>query len=115
MIVLEEKDYKNISKLMTDLMVRWKIGNTIVKEISMPDVMDIIGKCDNASDNEIVSKYWSQINEDEDNDISMHIKIVLTKHKNTVFMLEENHIVFDKEQLGSIISKYITSVPVIRI
>ena len=114
MTVLEEKDYRKISKLMTDLMVRWKSGGKTIKEISMPDIMDIIGN-GNSSCKDVISKYWIQIKETEDAELSSCIIRTMDKHYSTVCMLAENRIVFNKDELGDMIKKYIKSVPVIQI
>ena len=114
MTVLEEKDYLAISKLMRDLMAKWKSERKTIKEISMPDVMDIIGN-GNSSFEDVISKYWIQIKESEDKELSSYIIKAMAKHSSTVFMLADNRIIFDKEKLGAIITRYIKNVPVIQI
>ena len=116
MTVLEDKDYRNIARFMRDLMTRWKpeTEDKIIKEISMPDVMDIIGK-GNSSIKDVISKYWSQIKETEDEDISSYIAKIMEEHSKTVYMLAKNNINFNNNELQNIINKYIRSVPIIRI
>ena len=109
MTVLEEKDYLAISKLMRDLMAKWKSERKTIKEISMPDVMDIIGN-GNSSFEDVISKYWIQIKESEDEELSSYIIKAMAKHSSTVFMLADNRIIFDKETNMTNWSKWASTV-----
>lgn len=114
---MTESDYKELSTLMRSLMVKWKEKDTnkIVKEISMPDMIDII-----CNHNEVIKLYdfipiyWNQINEPEDTVITNRIYKALDSYSAIVWNLcgcEE----FTCKELGDIIRNYIDSAPVVYI
>lgn len=112
---MKEEDYKDLAKLMRDLMVRWKNNEgKIVKEISMPDMIDIVCRCWLRSKYEIIDIYWKQLKEDPDPVVSAKIRSVIDLDIKIVDKLSGTE-GFTSTELQSIIDSYIKSVPVINL
>lgn len=114
---LTENDYKDIAKLMRSLMIKFKIkySDKVVKEISMPDMMDILCKREYVGiyKDDIIKQYWTQINENPDNDISTQLYLIIEDNLNTAKLLRGCG--FTQNELQWIINNYIKDIPVIYI
>ena len=115
---LTEKDYQDIAKLMRSLMVKWKrrSDNKVVKEISMPDMMDILCNTQSTNYNMIwcIDDYWARIMEERDDEIDLKIYNILMDNMPTVYELSLCG-GFTQNELQWIINNYIKNVPVIYI
>lgn len=112
-----EKDFEDLSELMRDLMVKWKEidTNTVLKEISMPDMIGIMCYHSEVIDpNDFIRMYWDQIDEIEDYDISDRLRKIFKSHENTIKELIGSD-EFTPSQLEYIIRNYIPNTPVIRV
>jgi len=114
---MTDNDYQNVAYLMRDLMVKWKDKNSkkILKEISMPDMIDII--CKHGEVREIydfINIYWDQIKEEKDPIITTRIYNALDSNSMTVWNLCGSE-GFTSRELEDIIIRFINSTPVIYI
>lgn len=110
-------DYQDLSFLMRDLMVKWKDKDTkkVVKEVSMPDMIDIICRHTEVTNvYDFIKLYWDQINEERDPLITDRLGSVLDSRSAIVWNLCGTQ-VFSSKELGEIIKEYIDSTPVIYI
>ena len=115
---LTENDYQDIAKLMRSLMVKWKrkSNNKVVKEISMPDMIDILCNTQITSYNITwcIDDYWNRIMEERDEEIDSKIFEILKNNMPTIYELS-NCGGFTQNELQWIINNYIKDIPVIYI
>lgn len=110
------EDYKELASLMRALMFKWKSkdGKRIIKEISMPDMIDIISKHTSITYTGSIRAYWEQIKEEEDKDISQQIYLAIRNNEKAARELYGCG-GFTQDELQWIINNYIENVPVIYI
>ena len=115
---MSQDDFKELALLMRSLMFKWKNKdkNTVVKEISMPDMIDILCryKYINGDFNFISNKYWEQIKEEIDLSVNHQIYLAIrnnTRAVNELYGCEG----FTSDELQWIINNYIKDIPVIYI
>lgn len=114
---MSEKDFEDLSELMRDLMVKWKDvdTNTVLKEISMPDMIGIMCYHSEVIDpNDFIKMYWDQIGEIEDYDISNRFRKIFKSHESTIKELIGSD-EFTPRQLEYIIRNYIFTTPVVSV
>lgn len=115
---LTENDYQDIAKLMRSLMIKWKrkSNNKVVKEISMPDMIDILcnTQITNYNITWCIDDYWVRIMEERDEEIDSKIFEILKNNMSTIYELS-NCGGFTQNELQWIINNYIKDIPVIYI
>ena len=113
---MSPEEYKELASLMRSLMIKWKSkdGKRIIKEISMPDMIDILSNNSTAIYENAIRIYWEQIKEKEDKDINQQIYLAI---RNNLKAATELYGCggFTQDELQWIINNYIKNVPVIYI